>query len=182
MWMVTGLAVGLFIAFLVFLGTHERPGKVAPAVAKESPAKPKEKSAEKPAAGAETAKLPTQAPTAANQAKAPEQKPINYDFYKKLEKFEVKVPDAKEGTRPKTATSPRGYLLQAGAFKSAGEADARKAQLALLGIVSSIQVVTPEGKAAYHRVNVGPYRDLDRVKQVRQTLTENHIDSVILPQ
>jgi cell division protein FtsN len=178
--MVTGLTVGFFIAFLVFLGTRERPAKTPPAVAKVSPAKPADKPAEKPAPGA--AKVPTQAPTGPSQAKPPEPKPINYDFYKKLEKFEVQVPDAKDGTRPKAATSPRGYLLQAGAFKSAGEADARKAQLALLGIVSSIQVVTPEGKAAYHRVNVGPYRDLDRVKQVRQTLTENHIDSVILPQ
>jgi cell division protein FtsN len=182
LWLVTGLTVGLFIAFLVFLSQHERSGAKeqtdtdARAPAKEERKKPAVV-VKKPASGVPAvASAPEQKP----EAKAPEKKPMNYDFYTKLEKFEVEVPEDRKATSPRPVASPGSYILQAGSFKSAKDADTRKAELALLGIRASVQSVTVEGNSTYHRVRIGPYSDLDRVKQVRQTLRDNHIDFVTL--
>jgi cell division protein FtsN len=51
--------------------------------------------------------------------------------------------------------------------------------LALLGIRASVQSVTVEG-SVFYRVRIGPYRDLDRVNKVRQTLRENKIEFMTL--
>jgi len=169
LWLVTGLTVGLFVAFLVFLSQHEPRGR-KPVEAEAEPVK-------------EQAPAPSQAkvePAKPEAAKAPEKKPLNYDFYTKLQEFEVEVPEDRKGTKPKPVASPGSYVLQVGSFKSAKEAESRKAELALLGIRSSVQTVKVEGNATYHRVRIGPYRDLDKVNKMRQTLRENHIDYVTL--
>ena len=71
------------------------------------------------------------------------------------------------------------YILQAGSFQRLEEADSLKASLALLGVEANIQTVTVD-RNTWHRVRVGPYDNLAKLKRVRGRLTRNQIDTVTL--
>jgi cell division protein FtsN len=72
------------------------------------------------------------------------------------------------------------YLLQVGSFKSSADAERLKAKLALLGMSSSIQKVTINGKDTYHRVRAGPYRGRDALNQARALLARNGLESMAI--
>jgi cell division protein FtsN len=72
------------------------------------------------------------------------------------------------------------YLLQVGSFKSSADAERLKARLALLGLSSSVQKVTINGKDTYHRVRTGPYRGKDAVNQARALLAQNGLESMAI--
>jgi cell division protein FtsN len=161
-WLLSGLTVGLFVAFLVFLQTRE-------------PAPVKTAAREPARAGAKPA---PKAPAAT----APEKKPLSYDFYTILPQFEVEVPEEKNPPREKpvpAVATPGTYTLQVGSFTSPRDADTRKAELAMLGIVSAVQAVNVDN-ATYHRVRIGPFSNLERLNSVRQTLRENGIEFMTL--
>jgi len=99
-----------------------------------------------------------------------------------------------EGNRPPAAHSPPDeadapadpapsptldadarYLIQAGSFREAKDADARKAALALLGMESRVAAATVDGRR-YHRVILGPLTG-DQVPAVRNQLAEAGIDT-----
>ena len=73
-------------------------------------------------------------------------------------------------------TEPRVYILQVGSFRSVGEAERMRANLALIGLEATIQTVAVDGEAAWHRVRIGPYRDLNALNNARVRLRENGID------
>jgi cell division protein FtsN len=81
-------------------------------------------------------------------------------------------------------TAPSGdgtaYLLQVGSFKSPADAERLKAKLALLGMSSSIQRVTINGRDTYHRVRAGPYRGRDALNQARALLARNGLESLAI--
>ena len=88
---------------------------------------------------------------------------------------------------PETATaepspSPSGtrYLLQAGSFRQAADADALRANLALIGIEARIQIVELPGGETWHRVRIGPFNDLREVNQARARMAANQIDAIML--
>ncbi|MGE0079905.1 MAG: SPOR domain-containing protein [Thiohalomonadaceae bacterium] len=170
-WLLAGLAVGLFVAFLVYL--NEQPSKAqtgrAAHAPRPAPTETRKEAAAKPA--------PTPKPQV-----APEKKPLQYDFYTILPQFEVEVPEEKNPPREKPVAAletPGTYVLQVGSFKQARDAEARKAELAMLGIVSSVQAVDVDA-TTYHRVRIGPLQDLDHLNRVRQTLRENGFEFMTL--
>ena len=67
------------------------------------------------------------------------------------------------------------YLLQAGAFKAADDADAMRARLALLGFDAKIIPRDQDGQTLY-RVRLGPYGNIEDVNRMRKTMAENGID------
>jgi cell division protein FtsN len=69
------------------------------------------------------------------------------------------------------------YYLQVGSFRNGAQAERFKAELALQGMQTSIQKVTINNKDTYHRVRVGPFRDLNALDKTRQTLKKKGIDS-----
>ena len=69
------------------------------------------------------------------------------------------------------------YYLQVGSFRNGAQAERFKAELALQGMQTSIQTVTINNKDTYHRVRVGPFRDLNALDKTRQTLKKKGIDS-----
>ena len=75
--------------------------------------------------------------------------------------------------KPKTGT----YYLQVGSFKNGVQAERFKAELAMQGMQTSIQKVTINNKDTYHRVRVGPFRDLGTLDKIRQSLKKKGIDS-----
>ena len=103
--------------------------------------------------------------TKAPATKAPTHTPTpRYDFYTILPEIETVLPEG----APATASKPVGparsegvsYVLQAGSFARFDDADRLRAQLTLNGFTAHIQKVTIEGKGEYHRVRLGPYRDI----------------------
>jgi cell division protein FtsN len=75
--------------------------------------------------------------------------------------------------------APGQYILQAGSFRSHGEADRMQASLALLGIESRIQKVTIDDDE-FHRVRVGPIDDLETLNRVRNQLRAAGINALVM--
>ncbi len=171
-WFLAGLALGLAVALLVYLGGYsvtELRG-VAPTPLAQT-------------ANREIAKPPEAQP----QPEAPP-KP-RFDFYTILPEMEVAVPEPETAAKPPPDTNADGqqqpdagggYILQAGSFRSLDEADKLKASLVLLGVDASIQTVTVNNKDTWHRVQIGPYYDLAEVNQVRARLKQNNVEVVLL--
>jgi cell division protein FtsN len=169
-WLLAGLAVGLLVAFLVWLDKLPTPRPVARAAV------------EKPAPAKDARSVKKETPAKAPDAQAREErKGLAYDFYTLLPEMEVPVPDNEPAARglPPTPVAPGSYVVQVGAFRALKDADARKAELALLGIVSSIQVITIDSNTL-HRVRIGPLSDMNRLDQVRSTLKQHDIPFMLL--
>ena len=73
------------------------------------------------------------------------------------------------------------YLVQAGSFNRAADAERLKAQLALLGVSASIQTATlPNGKTT-HRVRTGAYASKQDAEKVRALLKRHGKDGLTIP-
>lgn len=162
-WLLAGLAVGLFIAFLTYLHGTRAPEVPVPA------------QIDKPVESAEEA-VPPPAPE-------PPAKP-RFDFYTILPEMEVVIPEQDVTGKVKAGVAqvekPGTYFLQAGSFRTFDQADRLKAQLALLGLRAGIETVTINNTETWHRVRVGPYENLDDLNRARALLKENNINAVLL--
>lgn len=180
---ISGLVIGLFVAFLVYIKMQSPPQPAA--VYQESILPPTEK------------------PRPAVEAPAPQPpatpKP-RFDFYTLLPEMEVVVPDEEiapppaPATRrppvstpapqpsnsPARATPAETYLLQVGSFRNGEQADRFRAELAILGLETSIQKVTIDNKDTYHRVRVGPFHDPVALNQARSLLKKQNIESRVI--
>jgi cell division protein FtsN len=163
LWMLFGLGLGLVVALGVYLRGVDVPRESrSDSVAAQPGAPPSAR-----AGGAEPA----------------DDGETRFDFYEILPQFEVVVPEVETPTSrdapPPRVEEPGSYVLQAGAFKSLGDADRLQASLALLGIESRIQRVTIDDDV-FHRVRVGPISDLDELNRVRARLRQARIDHVLI--
>lgn len=117
--------------------------------------KPRDKPAEKPTAEKPAAKPPavvaSNAPTASSK-------------------------DAKSGKDGKDT-----YFLQAGAYRSADEAEAMKARIIMLGLPVTVQRAEVNGKPL-NRVRVGPFNRLDDMNRARASLGESKIEVAVMRQ
>ena len=166
-WMIFGLAIGLSVAFAIYV----RDGQ---------PAAP-------PAAARQPASLESaiedndEAPAAAASVAPEESKESRFTFYDMLPNFEVVIPeqepDVRKDVEPRAVVTPGLYILQAGSFTRYEDADRRRAELALQGIESTIQRVTIDDKT-YHRVRIGPTEDLDELNLLRSRLRAAKIDVI----
>ena len=161
--MFFGLAIGLSVALAIYVNSRQLRREVIPA-------------ADEPAsmhAAAESA-LDNN-----NEVAAEEETEPRFTFYTGLPKFEViipaKEPEVRSDTGPQAVVKPGEYILQAGSFSRHADADRRRAQLAMQGIESHIQPVTL-GDKSYHRVRIGPTRDLDELNVLRARLRAAKID------
>ncbi|MBC6427868.1 MAG: SPOR domain-containing protein [Cellvibrionales bacterium] len=95
------------------------------------------------------------------------------DFYTRLKK--------REGPEVAGPPSPAGagYLLQAGSFRSAAEADSARARLILLNLTAEIEVYSHHDET-WHRVLVGPFASRAGLDEARALLRDNGIDSLVL--
>jgi cell division protein FtsN len=166
LWLITGLAIGLFVSGLAWL--RDQPDDASKQVAK--------KAREEVASTREVVE------------EQEEQKP-RFDFYTLLPELEVVIPDDDyevEITRPaqtETATRPvettGSYRLQAGSFRSIDEADRLRARLILLGVEADIQTVKVNNQT-WHRVRVGPFNNLDELNTVRKRLGNHSIQTLVM--
>lgn len=163
--MLFGLSIGLAVAFAVFINGNRSAPTVASTPASSPVARP-----------APTPTLDDNGEMAPAEAGAEESR---FTFYKMLPSFEVVIPeeepDVARDLIPKAIVEPGQYVLQAGSFTRFEDADRRRAELALQGIESTIQRVAIDDKT-YHRVRIGPTRDLEKLNQQRARLRAANID------
>ena len=105
----------------------------------------------------------------------------NYEFYEVLPELEVVVPESEVRSRadsPSDAPDQQDeYMLQAGSFRDSEDAEARKAQLAFLGMVADVTTVSVNGEL-WHRVQVGPYTSARALDQAQRQLRDNGIQAL----
>ena len=111
-----------------------------------------------------------------------------FTFYERLPKDEIIIPqealdievDKNKSKEPLQNIERTGsYVLQAGSFQDFADADRRKAELALLGLESSIQKVSID-KRNWFRVRIGPYTELELLNDTRQRLRDGEIDVLVI--
>lgn len=164
MWMIFGLAIGLSVAFAIYMKYREAI-EPARAVAQQ-PASMASPMAAETASAAETGAVEA------------EEEP-RFSFYSMLPNFEVVVPeeeaDVSRDAGRTSVSHPGTYVLQAGSFTAEADADRRRAELALLGVESRVQRIMIDDRT-YHRVRIGPTSDLDELNRIRSRLREAQID------
>ena len=109
-----------------------------------------------------------------------------YDFFTVLPEMEVVVPE-QELSRKAEPSTPQAsvndsldqYILQAGSFRNATDAEQMKAQLALLGSMATVQKVTVNGQT-WHRVRLGPFNGARETDEMRRMLSDNRIDTLVM--
>lgn len=162
MWMMFGLAIGLSVAFAIYMKDRD-------AIMPSQPV------AQQPASMA----APMQPEPAPAAEETEEESEPRFSFYDMLPNFEVVIPEQEpDVSRDQTVEvieKPGVYVLQAGSFSELSDADRRRAELALLGVESRIQRVMIDDRT-FHRVRIGPMDDLGRLNLVRSRLREADID------
>ena len=87
---------------------------------------------------------------------------------------------AADAAPPSTAPAATGGLqLQAGAFSNAGDAEALRARLALVGQTARIETVQIDGRTL-HRVRLGPFADVAERQAGQQALAEAGIPATVV--
>jgi cell division protein FtsN len=163
LWMLFGLAIGLSVAFAIYVKDNE-------------PVRPQAASAPSSIDSNGESAIPASATPEPQVVK----KERRFTFYDLLPAAEFVVPEKapsaeEEHVQPEAIVEPGVYVLQAGSFSTNTDADRRRAELALQGIESHIQRVTVNDRD-YHRVYVGPTEDLDELNLLRSRLRAAKID------
>ncbi len=178
LWLLAGLTLGLFVAFLFYL--QQRPATSPIAARTPTTPAPTSQSLNVPAVNQDTRAVRK---TETAKALPPPPKP-RFDFYTILPEMEVPVPEQEITGQPREGVpqveAPGTYLLQVSAFRTRQQADQLKAKLALLGLQSDIQTVTINNTETWHRVRVGPFSDLKALNTARARLKENQLDAILL--
>jgi cell division protein FtsN len=158
LWLVAGVLLGLGIATAAIIGGYV-----------PQPKQSAETETPKPGFGQSEDSDPIVADT-------PEPTKRHYDFFTVLPEMEVVVPETEIREQAQAGATSGPYILQVASFRTASDADALKARLALLGMVANIQEVTVND-ATWHRVRLGPFDSAREVNRLQITLRDNNIDS-----
>ena len=163
LWMLFGLAIGLSVAFAIYVKDNE-------------PVRPQVTNAPSSIDNNGESAIPASAKPEPQVV----EKEKRFTFYDLLPAAEFQVPEKapsaeEENVPPEAIVEPGVYVLQAGSFSTNKDADRRRAELGLQGIESHIQRVTVNDRD-YHRVYVGPTDDLDELNLLRSRLRAAKID------
>ncbi len=77
------------------------------------------------------------------------------------------------------SNDPFTYFVQAGAFKSAADADAQKAKLSMMGIESKVSEREQAGRAIF-RVRSGPFDDKEQAEKIKSRLDASGMDAALV--
>ncbi len=169
-WMLFGLAIGLSVAFAVYVKdrrAHPDVTQRTTSAAEEAPV---------PASLQSALDDNGETPSAEEPTKPADKRFTFYDILPNVEILtDESPPEIRADNVPQAVEEPGLYLLQAGSFSTHGDADRRRAELALHGIESHIQRVKLNDRN-YHRVYIGPTDDLDELNMLRSRLRAAKID------
>lgn len=101
------------------------------------------------------------------------------DFYTILPKSESSVTE-EEIAQTDITTKKEDYFLQVGSFKSEADADNLKANLALQGFEAIVQTATIPEQGTWHRVRVGPLKNIEAINKIRAELLANDFNADLI--
>lgn len=150
-WYAGGVASGMFLSFMFYLVT------LAPS--------------EPVASGGGRVNAPPSG--------SAEQQP-RFDFFEMLPQQRIEV-DVAPGDLPTSRDRSDGstYLLQAGSFRHAADADRRRAELLLLGLEPRVEE-TNGSNGRWFRVLVGPFDSRSKMAAARSLTAQQSIDTLLL--
>lgn len=82
-------------------------------------------------------------------------------------------------TKAAASSDPFTYFVQAGAFKSAADADAQKAKLSMMGIEAKVSEREQAGRAIF-RVRSGPFDDKEQAEKIKSRLDASGMDAALV--
>ena len=88
-------------------------------------------------------------------------------------------PAAPQAPKASNSADPFTYFVQAGAFKSAPDADAQKAKLSMMGIEAKVSEREQAGRIIY-RVRSGPFDDKEQAEKIKARLDSNSMDAALV--
>lgn len=151
-WYAAGVLTGVFLSFLLYLGTLPTPGE-----------------SERVQAG--KAQVDDQPP-----------KPrFDFYTLLPEQTIEVEL-EPGEASRPRAATataSKEQYLLQAGSFRQREDAERRRAELLLLGLEPRVEEATGDN-GRWYRVYLGPFDSRSKMAKARSLTAGQDIDTLLL--
>lgn len=110
-----------------------------------------------------------------------------FDFYQILPNMEVNIPEWEAEDNESIinqigsgAKESERYILQIGSFRQPESANHVKEKLAAMAINADIQRVVVNGKDIRYRVRIGPYTDSKELVFIRQQLSKNNLDYILL--
>jgi cell division protein FtsN len=183
LWLLSGLAIGLFVAFIIYLDKQpENNTDFGTAVQMELE---KLKNKKNKTVAKETTAI---------AKKDKEKKEPKFNFYTILPELEVLIPENETrppDTKPETtstntntntnkskpSSTGKQYILQVGSFQNLQDAEKLKANLAFLGLAAEVQHVTVNHQA-WHRVRTGPYQSKEQLYQNQRLLKKNDINAI----
>lgn len=166
LWMLAGLSIGLFIAFLVYLDKQ-----------------PATEISFGDAVKTELKKIKQNKTSTASKAETPNKQEPKFNFYTILPELEVLIPE-EEIRPPQNKKTPsndvsKRYILQAGSFRTRQDAEKLKATVALLGLEASINQVSIN-KEKWHRVRIGPVNNRRELNHNLNLLHKNNINAMAM--
>lgn len=149
-WYFAGLASGIFLSFLLYLGTlpdgaGPEPGPGQAKAEPETPPKPR----------------------------------FDFYTMLPEQEIEVDEPVQQPSRNATTAEPEAYYLLQAGSFRQREDADRRRAELLLLGLEPSVEEAQGEN-GRWFRVYLGPFESRSTMSRARSLTAAQNIDTLLL--
>jgi len=160
MYMLVGLAIGLAVAFAIYVSDRKQPRQTAVAPAAVTPAEP--------------------ASTVPEAVEEAPESGITFDFYDLLPNLDVQIFEDEKAPAaiPARVSTPGVYILQAGSFTRLEDANRRKAEVGLLGVSSEIKKGTANGRTVY-RVYTEPMEEPADVNRVSGQLVDAGIEIML---
>jgi cell division protein FtsN len=192
-WLLAIVLIGSFGVFLLALSSDERNTRESvPGVrAGNGSAAPPKEAAGPVATGKVKGEIAQKKLGVERQEAGEKQPPLRsvkppeprFTFYKILPEKEIILPEKeirtiKREERRGKVPAGGGYMLQAGAYRKAQDAEKLRAQLASLGIDAKIEKVRVEN-LDWLRIKIGPFATVASADKIRARLRRNHIDSVV---
>jgi len=164
-WLLSGLAIGLFVAFIIYLDKQpENTNNFGSAVQVELEKSEKNTNKKKT--------VPVKK----------EQK-FNFELEVLIPESETRPPENTNNTQPNNAGTStfasKKYVLQLGSFQNLSDAEKLKANIAFLGLEASIQHVSINNQT-WHRVRTGPYKNKQQLYKSQKQLKQNGINAISL--
>lgn len=153
----------------------------APKPAAKPAPKPVAKPAPKPAPQPVAKASKPKADTSGNSVPVTDKSNEHYEFYEMLRESEVDTSNA--GTyksTPKTEKLKKRYILQAGSFRNAQDAEQMRAKLIIQGLpnVHTRKVTNSDG-SLWHQVLAGPFDNRLQLNKAQDKLVRMNIDPLL---
>lgn len=103
-----------------------------------------------------------------------------YEFFEVLPNQEITVDvDPADIPKPRSAGTGKQYVLQAGSFRQAADADRRRGELLLLGLEPRVED-TQGDTGRWFRVVLGPFDSRSAMAKARSMTAQQDIDTLLI--